>query len=223
MPALFIVSNMKGSPWVQVQYTGEKWVACGRCGRDVVSRGAPVSARLEKGSVLTDVIGAGTGGVLVSEAVAEYVLSGDEGCGCDAVAVKMLLDGRAREVRPEGATYYEIHPRTAVDVQPYSRLGAMGVCGGCGSLLRAGIPFRYKLLSVPRVVCAAYRLGGYANHMMVCGVGLLKAARKYRWTNFRFVPIEWTSDSADQMLGVDYLGKTWPPVGVDLDREPSAP
>lgn len=187
---------------------------CPGCGARLTPRVGVASCDIERGAAWTDAIGNPNWSLIL---FSERVLSGLTDIGASGISP---LEVRIREVRSETLRalsapsyyYFNVAGRIDVDLEA-SGLGGVERCPVCFRVLAGRHPQARRF--VPRHEtwdgADVFSIRNSPNSMLFCTRRVLELARRDRWTNFRFEPMDVVRDHATQWGGIDYLGPTWPP------------
>lgn len=214
--SFFEFRQRKWSPWAfSVDTTGAMCTTsnCGTCGSPLVSYRGPVYAKIEKGTQWPDAVGSGGSGprFFVSERVVD---------GLKAVAktsfrphpmeIADVTSKRLRELKPPKYFYLELLGR--IDIE----LRASGLCESapCPECFKSPV-IEEATGYVPKPETwdgqALFSIRNYPIAAFFCTEEVLELARKDRWSNFSFQPMDVVRKHSYGWRGVDYLGRKWPP------------
>jgi|GEM_PF-6407151 len=216
IPEHFQVDASDMRPFTMIAQYPEKVIECPVCKYDRTFLGSgEVTCIIDSGTSWWDFIFSSSMNFLVSEKVVDG-LDSINATGFTPIPVRITaVCSKKLRVLPEPNLFFlDVHGRMEVDMQTHDRLWAER-CSHCRRLLLgnfSGELVRY----VPRpetwdgsdlFVTISDMIRG-SRH---CTRRILELARRERWTNCRFNPMDVHRDHSTRWNGIDYLGKQWPP------------
>ena len=197
---------------------------CSACSREGDLIEGPVHLySIESGNKWPDFLRSGSVGPLwfVSKRVVDALTALDgKAFTAYPALIKEIRDRRLESVPPPEYFHLKIHGRIDMDLAA-SKAQFQIICPVC---CRADTAYRkYDRFIVDKSTWDGSHLfapRNYPSHMVFCTLEVLLVARKYRWTNCRFLPVD------VPLIGplgwsIDYLGKKWPPQWYPEGMEPA--
>lgn len=186
-------------------------VPCPECGRKPAHPSGSVRADVDDPArQWPDALGASNAPFLLSGAVA-CVLKEEGVNGFIAHPVELEIPKRIRVPAPPPQYYYlDITGRMDIDLEA----SGIKVAGNCPVCFQGGSRSggeRYVPIVDTWDGSDIFTLRNYPSGFAFCTRKVLELARRHRWTNFRFDPMDAEGKYALCGSGIDYLGKQWPP------------
>lgn len=214
----------KGTPWAP---TIDELAAlqprnnCPCCDRDTLPRifKGLVTLVVEKGKYWPDLLGGYSIGptTFFSERVVENLA--DEGVRGIEFQPASIADVRSKSLRSLAVpNYFYFNPQQGIDFDlEASGIANRGTCAVCHQYFplsddspdpkpRRMVPLHNSWTGLD-LFCGR----NYNSHIMYVTEKVLLLARRHRWTNCRFEPIDILQRDSLRWCGIDYLGKQWPP------------
>jgi hypothetical protein len=225
-PQFFFVDHLGYCPWGKSARAPEWRLLghCRKCSRPIHGEiEGEAYVEIEGRSRWADAMGTagGTPDLLVSERVVTALKGAGITCARAWPVVIERVWGPLKHKPGPAYSHLSVPGRMNID------LVASGVTGSlpCPECLRPTIetdnPRRYVPVASSWDGADLFRMRNWEIGRLCCTRKVLDLARKERWTNFRFIPMDAEGEYALGWRGVDYLGKKWPPDKWYPDR-PSA-
>jgi len=202
-------SYMRDFTWATTIYSRSEMIerVCPECGAVENYPSGAFDVVVEGGSKYPDVLGCGAYPFLI---VTEAVVTAwqKEGISCFhtySVGIAEVKSRRLRGVSPPRYLRVEIDGRCKIDLIA-SGVDVVRICSKCHRVMeRPKYPFQhgYRMEVGSWDGCALFRDPVFYPRVNFCTEAILELARRYRFTNFRFEPMEKPPDPSSK--GIDYL------------------
>ena len=205
----------RGYPWGSLDYRDAKKIIeiCPECGGERSPRyeGEFFVDIDETGTKWPDILGTDGAKFLFSERVVGTLR--DEGIqkfAAHPAIIRNIKSRKLRNVRPPKYYYINIYGQMDVDLQASGVRVLKKGCPVClGGRKTEGEYIRYVPLVETWDGSDIFELRNATGRC--CTDKVLLLARKHRWTNFSFEPLDVIREYSLGWPGIDYLGKKWPP------------
>jgi hypothetical protein len=186
---------------------------CPNCGSEIGRCDGSGWARIDEGHQWADAIGSGSVGprFLVSERVITALRQANyTGFRAYPIAIPEVKSPALRDMPPP--KYFHLCVTGEIDVDlKASGIRSEWMCEVCFAARKR--TERRRFIPLPGTWDGAdlFQIRNYPSGMVFCSERVLLLAREYRWSNFRFQPMDTVRRHAVGWEGIDYLGAAWPP------------